>query len=235
MKQKLVLIGNGMAGIRTIEELLKLDESANYDITVFGEEPHPNYNRILLSPVLAGEQKFDDIILNSAEWYGENGITLHSGNPVTGIDRTNKQVAAASGMEVEYDRLIIATGSRPFMLPVPGVELEGVLGFRDIEDVEKMLDTARSHKKAVVIGGGLLGLEAANGLMKQGMEVSVVHLMDSLMENQLDRPAAELLKASLEEKGLNFLLQKNTREITGDERVTGITFTDGEHVAADVW
>ncbi|MEW8523299.1 MAG: nitrite reductase large subunit NirB [Candidatus Thiodiazotropha endolucinida] len=234
MKQKLVLIGNGMAGIRTIEELLKLDESANYEITVFGEEPHTNYNRILLSPVLAGEQKFDDIILNPPEWYNDNGITLHSGDPVTEIDRIHNRVVTASGISMEYDRLIIATGSRPFMLPIPGADLDGVLGFRDIEDVEKMLEVANSHNKAVVIGGGLLGLEAANALMKQGMQVSVVHLMNSLMENQLDMPAADLLKASLEEKGLNFLLEKNTKEITGSNRVTGITFTDGEHLEADL-
>ncbi|MEW8658213.1 MAG: nitrite reductase large subunit NirB [Candidatus Thiodiazotropha endolucinida] len=234
MKQKLVLIGNGMAGIRTIEELLKLDESANYEITVFGEEPHTNYNRILLSPVLAGEQKFDDIILNPPEWYNDNGITLHSGDPVTEIDRIHNRVVTASGISMEYDRLIIATGSRPFMLPIPGADLDGVLGFRDIEDVEKMLEVANSHNKAVVIGGGLLGLEAANALMKQGMQVSVVHLMNSLMENQLDKPAADLLKASLEEKGLNFLLEKNTKEITGSNRVTGITFTDGEHREADL-
>ncbi|MES9923636.1 MAG: nitrite reductase large subunit NirB [Candidatus Thiodiazotropha endolucinida] len=234
MKQKLVLIGNGMAGIRTIEELLKLDESANYEITVFGEEPHTNYNRILLSPVLAGEQKFDDIILNPPEWYNDNGITLHSGDPVTEIDRIHNRVVTASGISMEYDRLIIATGSRPFMLPIPGADLDGVLGFRDIEDVEKMLEVANSHNKAVVIGGGLLGLEAANALMKQGMQVSVVHLMNSLMENQLDKPAADLLKTSLEEKGLNFLLEKNTKEITGSNRVTGITFTDGEHLEADL-
>ncbi|MES9975455.1 MAG: FAD-dependent oxidoreductase, partial [Candidatus Thiodiazotropha sp.] len=125
MKQKLVLIGNGMAGIRTIEELLKLDESANYEITVFGEEPHTNYNRILLSPVLAGEQKFDDIILNPPEWYNDNGITLHSGDPVTEIDRIHNRVVTASGISMEYDRLIIATGSRPFMLPIPGADLDG--------------------------------------------------------------------------------------------------------------
>ncbi len=234
MKQKLVLIGNGMAGIRTLEELLKLDESDNYEITVFGEEPHPNYNRILLSPVLAGEQKFNDIILNSREWYREHDIRLHSGDPVISIDRVNKRVITASELKIRYDRLIIATGSRPFMLPVPGTELESVLGFRDIEDVEKMLEVARSHKRAVVVGGGLLGLEAANGLLKQGMEVSVVHLMDSLMENQLDKPAAELLKASLEQKGLNFLLEKRTKAITGSERVTGITFDDGEQLEADL-
>ncbi|MEW8200573.1 MAG: nitrite reductase large subunit NirB [Candidatus Thiodiazotropha endolucinida] len=234
MKQKLVLIGNGMAGIRTIEELLKLDESANYEITVFGEEPHTNYNRILLSPVLAGEQKFDDIILNPPEWYNDNGITLHSGDPVTEIDRIHNRVVTASGISMEYDRLIIATGSRPFMLPIPGADLNGVLGFRDIEDVEKMLEVANSHNKAVVIGGGLLGLEAANALMKQGMQVSVVHLINNLMENQLDMPAADLLKTSLEEKGLNFLLEKNTKEITGSNRVTGITFTDGEHLEADL-
>jgi nitrite reductase (NADH) large subunit len=234
MKEKLVLIGNGMAGIRAIEELLKLDEAERYEITVFGEEPHPNYNRILLSPVLAGEQQFDDIILNSVEWYANNGITLHSGDPITEIDRVNRKVVTATGLTVDYDRLIIATGSQPFMLPVPGADLEGVLGFRDIHDVEKMLEISKSYKKALVIGGGLLGLEAANGLMKQGMEVTVVHLMDSLMENQLDQPAAELLRASLEEKGMQFLLAKSTQMILGEERVTGIHFADGEELETDM-
>ncbi len=234
MKDKLVLIGNGMAGMRTIEELLKLDEAENYAITVFGEEPHPNYNRILLSPVLAGEQKFDDIILNSLDWYRDNGITLHTGSPVIDIDRRKKHVITADGKKTEYDLLILATGSRPFMLPVPGAELEGVLGFRDVSDVEKMLEISKTQKQAVVIGGGLLGLEAANGLIKQGMDVTVVHLMDSLMENQLDTPAAELLKASLEEKGMKFLLQKSTKEIIGDDHVQAVRFADGEEIPADL-
>jgi len=229
----LVLIGNGMAGMRTIEELLKLAPEM-YDITVFGAEPHPNYNRIMLSPVLAGEKTIDDIVLNGRDWYGENGIALRTGDPVTRIDRVARKVVTASGAEQPYDRLLIATGSTPFIIPVPGHDKEGVIGFRDIADVETMLTTAKQYRKAVVIGGGLLGLEAANGLMKNGMDVTVVHLLDSLMERQLDKPAAALLKASLEARGLRFLMEAQTAEITGDERARGVRFTDGSTVEADL-
>ncbi|OGT92008.1 MAG: nitrite reductase large subunit, partial [Gammaproteobacteria bacterium RIFOXYA12_FULL_61_12] len=205
-----------------------------YEITVFGAEHHPNYNRILLSPVLAGEKSFDDIILNSREWYEQNGIRLHTGDPVQEIDRVRRKVRTVSGIETDYDRLLIATGSTPFIIPVPGASLEGVIGFRDIRDVELMLAAAKSHKKAVVIGGGLLGLEAANGLMKQGMEVTVVHLLDSLMERQLDKPAAAMLKASLEETGMRFLMEAQTAAILGNQRVTGIRFADGSEMETDL-
>jgi nitrite reductase (NADH) large subunit len=233
MKEKLVLVGNGMAGVRTLEELLKIDAD-KYDITVFGSEPHPNYNRIMLSPVLAGEKTIDDIILNSVEWYAENNITLHSGDEVTKIDRINNKVVTTSGKEIEYDRLLLATGSNPFIIPIPGADLEGVIGFRDIADVDTMLSAAKNHKNAVVIGGGLLGLEAANGLMKNGMNVTVVHLLDSLMERQLDKPASALLKASLEERGLNFLMEAQTASIEGDGRVSAVKFADGSEVEADL-
>jgi len=232
-KEKLVLIGNGMAGVRTLEELLKLD-AEKYDITVFGAEPHPNYNRIMLSPVLAGEKTVDDIILNNREWYDENGIALRTGDPVTKIDRAHRKLTTESGAEVDYDRLLIATGSNPFIIPVPGHEKKGVIGFRDISDVNAMLEASRNYKRAVVIGGGLLGLEAANGLMKNGMDVSVVHLLDSLMERQLDKPASALLKASLEERGMHFLMEAQTAEILGDDRVTGVKFADGSEVEADL-
>lgn len=232
-KEKLVLIGNGMAGVRTLEELLKLAPE-KYDITVFGAEPHPNYNRIMLSPVLAGEKTIDDIILNSLDWYAENGITLKTGDAVTQIDRQNGKVSTASGEEYAYDRLLIATGSNPFIIPVPGHDKDGVIGFRDIADVETMLTASKNHKKAVVIGGGLLGLEAANGLLKNGMDVTVVHLLDSLMERQLDKPAASLLKASLEERGLKFLMEAQTAEILGDERVSSVKFADGSEIDADL-
>ena len=234
MKDKLVVIGNGMAGIRTLEELLKLDEADRYEITVFGSEPCPNYNRILLSPVLAGEKTIDDIILNSREWYAEHDITLHTGDPVVEIDRVKRRVRTESGLEAAYDRLLIATGSSPFIIPVPGADLEGVIGFRDIADVDRMLEAARQYKRAVVIGGGLLGLEAANGLMKQGMEVKVVHLMDRLMERQLDDPAAAMLKRSLEERGMEFLMETQTAEILGEQRVSGIRFADGSQLATDL-
>lgn len=233
MKKKLVLVGNGMAGVRTLEELLKVDADA-YDITVFGAEPHPNYNRIMLSPVLAGEKTIDDIILNSTEWYEENGITLKTGDPVVKIDRIGGKVITQSGEETPYDRLLLATGSNPFIIPIPGADLEGVIGFRDIADVDTMLAASKDYKNAVVIGGGLLGLEAANGLMKNGMNVTVVHLLDTLMERQLDKPAAALLKSSLEERGLSFLMEAQTASIEGEGRVSSVCFADGSQVDADL-
>ena len=233
MKEKLVLVGNGMAGVRTLEELLKLDPE-RYEITVFGAEPYPNYNRIMLSPVLAGDKTIDDIILNDRDWYEDNGITLHTSDAVTRIDRVRQKVITENGEEVAYDRLLLATGSNPFIIPVPGHDKEGVIGFRDIADVDSMLEAAKKYDKAVVIGGGLLGLEAANGLMKNGMDVTVVHLMDILMERQLDRPAAELLKKSLEERGMKFLMETQTSEILGEDRVQGLKFADGSEIDADL-
>ena len=233
MKDKLVVIGNGMAGIRTVEELLKIDPLA-YDITVFGAEPYGNYNRIMLSPVLAGDKTIDEIMLNDEQWYVDNGVKLHKGVEVTKIDRVNRKVIAADGTEESYDRLLIATGSDPYMIPVPGNDLEGVIAFRDIKDVDTMLDAAKKHKHAVVIGGGLLGLEAANGLMEQGMSVTVVHLMDKLMERQMDGPAAAMLKESLEERGLHFLMEAQTESIIGKDRVEKVRFKDGSEIYADL-
>ncbi|WP_455216977.1 FAD-dependent oxidoreductase, partial [Kaarinaea lacus] len=232
-KERLVVIGNGMAGIRTLEELLKLNPDY-YDITVIGAEPHPNYNRIMLSPVLAGEKTIDDIILNQPSWYEENNITLKTGNPVTRINRVNRVVETGNGESINYDRLLLATGSNPFIIPVPGHDKDGVIGFRDIADVETMLSATKQYKKAVVIGGGLLGLEAANGLMKNGMEVTVIHLLDTLMERQLDKPAADMLKATLEESGMNFLMEAQTSEIIGNGRVQGVRFADGSEIKADL-
>jgi nitrite reductase (NADH) large subunit len=233
MKQRLIMIGNGMAGVRTLEELLKLAPEA-YEVTVFGAEPHPNYNRIMLSPVLAGEKTVDDIVLNGRDWYEEHGITLVTGDPVTGIDRVQRRVVTAGGRTAGYDRLLIATGSTPFIIPVPGHDKQGVIGFRDIADVDAMLKAASAYRHAVVIGGGLLGLEAANGLMRRGMDVTVVHLLDSLMERQLDKPASALLKASLEKRGLRFLMEAQTAEILGGDRVSGVRFADGSEVPADL-
>lgn len=232
-RDRLVLIGNGMAGVRTLEELLKLAPEL-YDIAVFGAEAHPNYNRIMLSPVLAGEKTIDDIVLNRPDWYADNGIALRMGDTVSRIDRVARRVLTESGDAVPYDRLLVATGSNPFIIPVPGHDRQGVIGFRDIADVETMLEASRNHRRAVVIGGGLLGLEAANGLLKNGMDVTVVHLLDSLMERQLDRPAADLLKASLAARGLRFLMEAQTAEILGDERVRGVRFADGSEIEADL-
>ncbi|MBA5606845.1 NAD(P)/FAD-dependent oxidoreductase [Duganella sp. FT3S] len=233
MKPALVVIGNGMAGMRTVEELQKLAPDM-YDITVFGAEPHGNYNRILLSPVLAGEKSIDDIMLHTRQWYVDHGVTLHAGDPVVHIDRRKRVVRAASGLEVRYDRLLLATGSKPFIIPVPGHDLPGVIAFRDIQDVETMLEAARNHRHAVVIGGGLLGLEAANGLLRQGMEVTVVHVTDALMNQQLDKPAAQLLQKALEVKGLRFMLSAQTEAIVGPDRVTGVRFKDGTEIPADL-
>ncbi|AYH42660.1 nitrite reductase large subunit NirB [Azoarcus sp. DN11] len=238
-KMKLVMIGNGMAGCRTLEELLKLAPDL-YDITVFGAEPHGNYNRILLSPVLAGEMTLPEIMLNDLDWYRDNAITLHAGKMVTKIDRVKRKVIAADGTEAEYDRLLIATGSTPFIPPIPGADLPGVLAYRDIGDTEAMIDASTKYKHAVVIGAGLLGLEAANGLMLRGMSVTVVHLSDWIMERQLDKPAADMLQASLEAKGMNFLLAKQTEALICGEggnsagRVAAVRFKDGMEIPADL-
>lgn len=238
-KMKLVMVGNGMAGVRTLEELLKIAPDF-YEITVFGAEPHPNYNRILLSPVLAGEQTLEEIVLNDWSWYTDHGITLHAGFKVTEVDRVKRIVHSVgpNGEKVsaEYDRLIMATGSNPFILPIPGKDLQGVLAYRDIADTQAMIDAAATYKHAVVIGGGLLGLEAANGLMKRGMTVSVVHVAPWLMERQLDDVAGKLLQKSLEERGMQFLIGAQTQELVGgdDGRVKAIRFKDGSEVPADL-
>ena len=238
-KLKLVMIGNGMAGVRTIEELLKLAPDL-YDITVFGAEPHPNYNRILLSPVLAGEQTIDEIILNPIEWYQEHGITLHLGKKVVDVDRRRRVVTAEDGTTASYDRLLIATGSNPFIPPVPGKDLEGVIAYRDIKDTNTMIQAAQRYKHAVVVGGGLLGLEAANGLMLRGMQVTVVHIAPWLMERQLDEVAGKMLQKSLEDRGLKFMIGAHTAALIGDRdggrsgRVMAVQFKDGREVPADL-
>ena len=238
-KPRLVMIGNGMAGVRTLEELIKLAPDL-YDITVFGAEPHPNYNRILLSPVLAGEQTLEEIILNDWAWYTDNHVTLHAGCKVTHVDRARRLVhaenAAGDKMVAEYDRLLMATGSHPFILPVAGNDLPGVLAYRDIADTQAMIDAAAKFRHAVVIGGGLLGLEAANGLMKRGMSVTVVHVSPTLLERQLDATAGRLLQKSLEERGLKFLIGAQTQALVAgpDGRVAKVVFKDGTEVPADL-
>ncbi len=242
-KLKLVVVGNGMAGVRTLEELLKLTPKI-YDITVFGAEPYGNYNRILLSPVLAGEQGLKDIMLNDVDWYTANNITLHLNKKITKIDRVNRVVIAEDGTHAPYDRLLLATGSKPVILPIPGCDLANVLTYRDIHDTNRMIELSATKKHAVVIGGGLLGLEAANGLKLRGMEVTVVHLMPWLMERQLDRTAGKMLQQSLEKRGLNFMLERQTEAILGDAQgaVRAVRFkpapghnsVDGAELAADV-
>ncbi len=234
-KMKLVLVGNGMAGVRTLEDLLNIAPDL-YDITVFGAEPHPNYNRILLSPVLAGEQTVQQIVLNPLSWYEEHGITLHCGKRVERIDRIKRRIIASDGTEAEYDRLLLATGSMPFILPVPGKELDGVVAYRDIADTEAMIDAASRYRHAVVVGGGLLGLEAANGLMQRGMQVTVVHIMPWLMERQLDEVAGGLLQKSLEARGIRFEIGAQTEALMSDDagRVRAVRFKDGREIPADL-
>jgi nitrite reductase (NADH) large subunit len=234
-KSKLVVVGNGMAGMRAVEELLELAPDL-YDITVFGAEPHPNYNRILLSPVLAGEQTIQDIVLNPLDWYAANNIKLHVGKQVTQINRGKCEVIAADGTVETYDRLLLATGSNPFILPLPGKDLPGVISYRDIADTNAMIEAARHYKHAVVIGGGLLGLEAANGLKLRGMDVTVVHVMPWLMERQLDDVAGSLLQQSLQDRGITFMMQANTEALVAGEsgRVAAVKFKDGQQIPADL-
>ena len=232
-RQRLVMIGNGMAGMRVIEDLLRIAPDA-YDITIFGAEPHGNYNRILLSPVLAGEKRFEDIVLHDLSWYARQGITLHTGDPVLSIDRIKRLVRTRSGVEAGYDRLLLATGSTPNRLPIPGKDLPGVITFRDVADVGLMLNASRERRHAVVIGGGLLGLEAANGLLQRGMEVTVVHRSEVLMERQLDAYAASLLLRSLESRGIRFMLGAKTIAVEGKERATAVSFADGGSIPADL-
>jgi nitrite reductase (NADH) large subunit len=232
--ERLVVIGNGMAGCRAVEEILARDP-ARYAITIFGAEPRVNYNRIMLSPVLAGDKSFDEIIINDANWYADNGITLVAGDSVAAIDRASRTVTTSSGQVESYDRLLIATGSDPFIIPIPGKDLAGVVTFRDLDDVDKMLKAAEAGGDAVVIGGGLLGLEAAHGLTLRGMKVTVIHLMPTLMERQLDEAAGWLLKSELERRGQTILTGADTAEILGrDGHVTGVRLKDGREVAASI-
>ena len=239
-RERLVVIGNGMAGCRAVEEILGRDAD-RFDIAIFGAEPRVNYNRIMLSPVLAGEKTFDEIVINSAQWYEENGIELISGDPVVEIDRKTQTVIAESGRVEPYDRLLIATGSDPFIIPVPGKDLPGVITFRDLDDVDKMLAAAErggpngEAGRAVVIGGGLLGLEAAHGLTLRGMKVTVVHLMPTLMERQLDEAAGWLLKEELERRGQTILTGADTECIVEEHgRVAGVRLKDGREIPADI-
>jgi nitrite reductase (NADH) large subunit len=231
-KPRLVVIGNGMAGCRAVEDILKRDPD-RYDITIFGAEPRVNYNRIMLSPVLAGEKAFADIVINDAAWYSDNRVTLHAGHTVTAIDREARTVQAEGGVSVPYDRLILACGSDPVRLPLPGADLKGVVTFRDLDDVEAMVAAADASANgaggaAVVIGGGLLGLEAAYGLARRGMKATVVHLMDVLMERQLDGAAGFLLTQALAERGVVTELSAQSEAILGqDGKVSGLKLKDG--------
>lgn len=232
-KKKVLLVGNGMAGVNTIENLLKISGDS-FDITIIGNEPYPNYNRILLSSVLAGEKELENIFLNAWDWYKENNITLYTGCTAIRVDPKNKVVLTDIRGNIPFDELIIATGSLPFRLPIPGADKDGVVTFRDMKDCKTLIEYSTRYKKAVVIGGGLLGLEAASGLLHLGMEVSVVHLMDSLMERQLDSVAGKILQQELEKQGMKFYLNKQTVEIMGNHRVTGLRFKDGSDLETEL-
>ncbi|MBU8751267.1 nitrite reductase large subunit NirB [Bacillus subtilis] len=232
-KQRLVLAGNGMAGIRCIEEVLKLNRHM-FEIVIFGSEPHPNYNRILLSSVLQGEASLDDITLNSKDWYDKHGITLYTGETVIQIDTDQQQVITDRKRILSYDKFIVATGSSPHILPIPGADKKGVYGFRTIEDCQALMNMAQHFQKAAVIGAGLLGLEAAVGLQHLGMDVSVIHHSAGIMQKQLDQTAARLLQTELEQKGLTFLLEKDTVSISGTTKADRIHFKDGSSLKADL-
>ncbi len=238
MKQRLVVIGNGMAGMRTVEELLSAAPE-KYDITVFGAEPYGNYNRIMLSSVLCGEKTIEDIVINDRQWYVDNGIRLYAGQDksVVRIDRVNRKVYAQDGTSAAYDRLLIATGSKPVVPAIPGNDLDGVISFRDIFDVNRMLSYSRSHKKAVVLGGGLLGLEAANGLVLRGMDVTVIHNNEVLLNRQMDRQAGEMLRTALEQRGLKFKMAAKTQCLISDDsdHIKAVRFEDGSELECDLF
>jgi nitrite reductase (NADH) large subunit len=212
-RRKLVVIGNGMAAGRVLDELFARAPD-RYDVTMFGAEPRVNYDRIMLSPVLAGEKRFDDIIVHHEDWYARHHVDLRRGETVVAIDRAARTVRTHAGAVEHYDALIIAIGSRPILIPVPGAELPGVVTFRDLDDVNAMLAAAKKGGQAVVIGGGLLGLEAAAGLAAKGMKTTVVHLMPTLMERQLDPNAAYLLQKAIEKRGIEILTSANTNAMT---------------------
>ena len=238
MKQRLVVIGNGMAGMRTVEELLSAAPE-KYSITVFGAEPFGNYNRIMLSSVLCGEKTIEDIVINDRQWYVDNGICLYAGadKSVVRVDRVARKVYAQDGTNAVYDRLLIATGSKPVVLAIPGNDLDGVISFRDIFDVNRMLTYSKSHNKAVVLGGGLLGLEAANGLVLRGMDVTVIHNNEVLLNRQMDRQAGEMLQKDLEQRGLKFKMAAKTQQLIGDDNghITAVRFEDGSELECDLF
>jgi nitrite reductase (NADH) large subunit len=231
-RAQLVVVGNGMAGMRAVEGLIARAPD-RYDITVVGAEPHPNYNRILLSAVLAGEKTLDEIVVNPRGWYAERGIRLISGKRATAIDRAARTVALAAGTSLPYDKLLLATGSKPLAPPIPGLGFPNVRAFRDIADAEAMIAAAQNGGRAVVIGGGLLGLEAAWGLKRRGMSVTLVHLMPTLMERQLDVAAGELLRRDLEARGIAFFTNSQTEEIVGTDRAEAAVLADGRRIPAD--
>jgi len=232
MGEPLVIVGNGMAAARLVDELTKAAQG-RYAIAVVGDEPRLAYNRVLLSSVLAGETASHDIELRPADWWRDRGVTLKYGCAVTEIDVGRRELRIANEESIAFSRLVLATGSMPLRLNVPGADLFGVHTFRDSRDVDLLLTLAANKKRVVVVGGGLLGLEAAYGLAKAGAPVTLIHLMDRLMERQLDAPAAELLKSLVERKGIQILLNANTARLCGETHVEGVELTDGRRIEAD--
>ncbi|CUH68450.1 Nitrite reductase [NAD(P)H] [Thalassovita gelatinovora] len=233
MKQKLVVIGAGMASGRALEHLFEQARDT-YEVTLFNAEPRGNYNRLMLSPVLSGEKTYEEIITHDDDWYAANGVTCRFGEHVVKIDRARKVVVGQNG-EAPYDKLLIATGSAPFIIPVAGKDLPGVVSYRDLDDTNAMIDAAqRPGAKAVVIGGGLLGLEAAAGLKMRGMDVTVLHLMGHLMERQLDEAAGYLLRRALEDRGIKVICRASTAAILGEKRVEGVMLEDNTGLEADM-
>ncbi|WP_106744910.1 nitrite reductase large subunit NirB [Yoonia maritima] len=233
MTQKLIIIGAGMATGRALEQLIEADPNA-YDVTLFNAEPRGNYNRIMLSPVLSGEKTYEEIVTHSAEWYEENGVTCRFGERVASVDRARKVVIAENGDELPYDKLMFGTGSNPFIIPMPGHDLEGVIAYRDLEDTELMMSMNETNK-VVVIGGGLLGLEAAAGMAARGVDVTVVHIMGHLMERQLDEAAGYLLRKALVDKGITVRCQANSKQILGENgKVRALQLDDGTELPCDL-
>ena len=233
MKEKLVVIGNGMSGLRTIEDLLEIDKN-RYEITIYGEEPHVNYNRIMLSYILSQEKTFEDTIINHQSWYEQNNITLHKGDKVVSINKEDKTIKSESGKTESYDKLLIATGSTAFIPKTKGSDLENVIAFRTKTDVDAIISTIRKEKIAVVVGGGLLGLEAAYGIAKHGIKTILVHRSGSILSQQLDSTGGRLLQKNLEKYGIEFKLNTTIKEILGDGIVEKVEFTDGVCVESNL-
>ena len=232
-REKLLVIGNGMASVRLIEALVRKNATC-FDITVVGAEQHPGYNRVLLSALLAREVSHDEIMLRNAGWYASNGVTLVTGNAVTQVNAASRSATLASGLAISFDHCVFATGSDPFRLPIPGIDKPGVMTFRDLSDVAAMGDAVAAGRRIAVIGGGLLGIEAAYGLSKLGADVTLVHVTDRLMERQLDARAAAMLKRAISKKGIKVLLEQQTVAVTGEAAATGLAFADGSTLVADL-
>lgn len=237
LPQRLLVIGNGMASVRLLEALTRAD-AGGFAVTVIGAEPDVGYNRVLLSALLAGDVTREDVDLRGRDWYAARGIALITGDAVMAVDAAAKVATLASGRVVPFDACVFATGSEAFRLPIPGIDRPGVMTFRDLSDVAAMAQAAQAGRRIAVIGGGLLGIEAAYGLVKLGADVTLVHVMDRLMERQLDAPAAKLLKRAIERLGVKVLLQRQTLAITGDGdesgAANGLAFADGSTLGADL-